>query len=198
MDRLTPRVRHLTHEGPLAVALPAVGLRAGAERAALVVGFALLTALGAQVRIPLPFTPVPISLQTFAVLLAGLVLGGGSGALSQAVYVALGTLGAPVFAGGAGTAWLFGPTGGYLMGFVLAALLVGQLSRALDARRRPWALCGVLAAGIVAVYVPGVIWLALMTGMGLGKAVVVGAVPFIPGDVLKALLAAFIWMRLPR
>ena len=186
--------------GELLVAAVSPGARLGAvaERAALVVGFALLTALGAQVRIPLPFTPVPLSLQTFAVLLAGLALGGGLGALSQAVYVALGTLGAPVFAGGAGTAWLFGPTGGYLMGFVLAALLVGQLSRALDARHRPWRLLGVLAAGIVAVYVPGVIWLALVTGMGLGKAVVVGALPFVPGDVLKALLAATIWMRLPR
>ena len=183
----------------IVIAAPAAdGLGIVVERAALVVGFALLTALGAQVRIPLPFTPVPLSLQTFAVLLAGLVLGGGSGALSQAVYVAVGTLGAPVFAGGAGTAWLFGPTGGYLMGFVLAALLVGQLSRALDARQRPWRLLGVLAAGIVAVYVPGVIWLALLTGMGLGKAVVFGALPFVPGDVLKALLAATVWMRLPR
>jgi biotin transport system substrate-specific component len=189
----------------IATAVPTAGARSGwntysspETRAALVVGFALLTALGAQVRIPLPFTPVPISLQTFAVLLAGLALGGGLGALSQAVYVVLGTLGAPVFAGGVGTAWLFGPTGGYLIGFVLAALLVGQLSRALDVRHRPWRLLGVLAAGIVAVYVPGVIWLALLTGMGLEKAVVVGALPFVPGDVLKALLAATIWMRLPR
>jgi biotin transporter BioY len=226
----------------------------------LVVGFALLTALGAQVRIPIQ--PVPITLQTFFVLLGGLMLGPNLGALAQVLYVSLGAAGAPVFAGeGVGLAYLLGPTGGYLLGFAASAWLVGQLSRALDvrpglsldlARRvnlwrgsilrpsassgraepveardgrqpfdaaqagahevgatverqakwasvpRPWRLLGVLAAGIVAVYVPGVIWLALVTGMGLGKAVVVGALPFVPGDVLKALLAASIWMRLPR
>lgn len=214
----------------------------------LVVGFALLTALGAQVRIPIQ--PVPITLQTFFVLLGGLMLGPNLGALAQVLYVSLGAAGAPVFAGeGVGRAYLLGPTGGYLLGFAASAWLVGQLIRALDVRPglsldlpgrvslwraepveardgrqpfdaaqagahevgatverqakwasvpRPWRLLGVLAAGIVAVYVPGVIWLALVTGMGLGKAVVAGVLPFVPGDVLKALLAASIWMRLPR
>jgi biotin transport system substrate-specific component len=198
MDWLTGESALERGEGLVAAVSRAAGARAVAERAALVVGFALLTALGAQVRIPLPFTPVPLSLQTFSALLAGLVLGGGLGALSQAIYVVLGTLGAPVFAGGAGTAWLLGRTGGYIMGFVLAALLVGQLSRALDVRQRPWHLLGMLAAGVVVVYVPGVIWLAIVTGIGMGKAVVVGALPFLPGDMLKAFLAVSIWVRLPR
>jgi len=223
-----------------------VRLEEASRAVLLVVGFALLTALGAQVRIPIQ--PVPITLQTFFVLLGGLMLGPNLGALAQVLYVSLGAAGAPVFAGeGVGRAYLLGPTGGYLLGFAASAWLVGQLIRVLDvrpglsldlARRvnlwrgsilrdgrqpfdaaqagahevgatverqanwasvpRPWRLLGVLAAGIVAVYVPGVIWLALVTGMGLGKAVVAGALPFVPGDVLKALLAASIWMRLPR
>jgi biotin transport system substrate-specific component len=95
----------------------------------LITLFAALTALGARVTIPLPFTPVPVTLQVLFPLLAGLLLGGKRGALSQAEYVAAGLAGFPVFAkGGSGLAYLFGPTGGYLLGFIAAAFVVGELA----------------------------------------------------------------------
>lgn len=176
-----------------------VRLEEAARAALLVVGFALLTALGAQVRIPL--TPVPITMQTFFVLLGGLMLGSRLGASAQTLYVALGALGVPMFAGrGLGFAYLLGPTGGYLVGFVAAAWLVGQLARGLDPKgpRAAWQVMAVLAAGTVAVYVPGVYWLARMTGMGFRLALVAGVLPFLPGDALKAVLAASVWLRIAR
>ncbi len=115
------------------------------------------------------------------------------------LYVALGALGAPFFAGGAlGFASLVGPTGGYLLGFVAAAWLVGQLVRGIDPKgpRAAWQVMGVLAAGTVAIYVPGVLWLAQMPGMGLGSALMAGVLPFLVGDALKVVLVASIWLRL--
>ncbi len=175
------------------------GVEETLRTAALVMGFALLTALGAQVRIPL--TPVPITMQTFFVLLGGLMLGPRLGASAQTLYVALGALGVPMFAGGAlGFAYLLGPTGGYLVGFVAAAWLVGQLARGLDPKdpRAAWQVMAVLAAGTVAIYVPGVYWLARMTGMGLRSALVAGVLPFLPTDALKAVVAASVWLRIAR
>lgn len=175
------------------------GVEEALRTAALVMGFALLTALGAQVRIPL--TPVPITMQTFFVLLGGLMLGSRLGASAQALYVGLGALGVPMFAGGAlGFAYLLGPTGGYLVGFVAAAWLVGQLARGLDPKdpRAAWQVMAVLAAGTVAIYVPGVYWLARMTGMGFRSALVAGVLPFLPTDALKAVLAASVWLRIAR
>jgi len=175
--------------------------RAGGEEvlrgAALVAGFALLTALSGRVRIPL--TPVPITMQTFFVLLGGLMLGSRLGASAQTLYLALGALGAPMFAGGAlGFAYLLGPSGGYLLGFVAAAWLVGQLARGIDPKgpRAAWQVMGVLAAGTVAIYVPGVLWLAQMPGMGLQSALMAGVLPFLLGDALKVVLVASIWLRL--
>ena len=170
-----------------------------ARAALLVVGFALLTALGARLSIPL--TPVPITMQTFFVLLGGLMLGSRLGASAQTLYVALGALGVPVFAGRAlGFACLLGPTGGYLVGFVAAAWLVGQLARGLDPKspRAAWQVMAVLAAGTVAIYVPGVYWLARVTGMGFRSALVAGVLPFLPTDALKAVLAASVWLRIAR
>ncbi len=175
------------------------GVEEALRTAALVMGFALLTALGAQVRIPL--TPVPITMQTFFVLLGGLMLGSRLGASAQTLYVALGALGVRMFAGGAlGFAYLLGPTGGYLVGFVAAAWLVGQLARGLDPKgpRAAWQVMAVLAAGTVAIYVPGVYWLARMTGMGFRSALVAGVVPFLAGDALKAVVAASVWLRIAR
>lgn len=175
------------------------GVEEALRTAALVMGFALLTALGAQVRIPL--TPVPITMQTFFVLLGGLMLGSRLGASAQTLYVGLGALGVPMFAGGAlGLAYLLGPTGGYLVGFVAAAWLVGQLARGLDPKdpRAAWKVMAVLAAGTVAIYVPGVYWLARMTGMGFRSALVAGVLPFLATDALKAVLAASVWLRIAR
>lgn len=114
---------------PSRVITGAVLPRTTVVTAALVVGFALLTALSAQIVIPLPFTPVPITGQTFAVLLSGAALGAGAGAASQGLYVLLGAVGLPFYAGGAsGWTVVTGATGGYLVGFIVAAWVVGVLA----------------------------------------------------------------------
>jgi len=155
--------------------------------AALVAGFSLLIALSAQVAIPLPFTPVPVTLQTFAVILTGCLLGSGRGALAALLYLGEGSAGLPFFSGGtAGLAHLFGPTGGYLVGCVAAALVAGLLSE-----RRPgnsWmGRLLTLAAADLAVFAFGVTWLGAFTGMA--RAVVLGFVPFVVGDALKIAVA---------
>lgn len=153
--------------------------------AAAVVGFAAATAVAAQVRLPLPFSPVPITLQTMIVLLAGASLGRRAGAGSQVLYVAAGALGAPVFAGGA--AGLGGLTAGYLLAFPLAAWLVGW---ARDRGGR-LALAAGLAAGALLILGCGAAWLAVVTGVPLLTALGAGFVPFLPGDALKV---AAVWL----
>ncbi len=154
----------------------------------LVVAGSVLIALAARVALPLPFTPVPVTGQTFAVLLVGALLGSRRGALSVGLYLAEGALGLPVFAGGAsGTARLLGPTGGYLLGFVLAAGLVGHLcERGWDRRVSTTALA--MLVGNVAIYLLGLPWLACFVGPE--KALPLGLWPFIPGDLMKIALAA--------
>lgn len=158
-----------------------------AANIALIVAGSLLTALAAQVSIPLPFTPVPITGQTFAVLLVGAVLGSRRGAASMALYVAEGLAGLPVFAGGkAGLAVLLGPTGGYLLGFIVAAFVTGWLAeRGWD--RRPLTTALAMVLGNVVIYLFGVSWLAAF--VGIERAPLLGMVPFIPGDILKIVLA---------
>ncbi len=156
--------------------------------AALVAAFALLIALSAQVFIPLPFTPVPVTLQTLTVLLAGVLLGSRRGAAAAVVYVGAGALGLPLFAaGGAGLARLAGPTGGYLLGFIAAAFAAGWLAeRGLD--RRVATMVIAMLAGNAVIYACGLPWLALY--VGLGNVLALGLVPFIVGDALKILFAA--------
>ncbi len=173
--------------------------------------FAAVTAVLAYIRIPLPFSPVPITGQTFGLMLAGLLLGPRLGALSQAVYLLMGVVGLPVFAGGqAGLAVLLGPTGGYLWGHVAGAYLAGMAAG--GASRTPGAaplapgaapaatgywrcLAGAVLGGVFGVYILGVVQLALVTGMGWQAAVLAGAVPFLPGDALKAAAAAAVAVR---
>jgi biotin transport system substrate-specific component len=152
----------------------------------LVVAGSLLTALAAQVSIPLPFTPVPITGQTFAVLLVGAALGSRRAA-GMALYVAQGLAGLPVFAGGkAGLAVLLGPTGGYLNGFIAAAFVTGWLAeRGWD--RRPLTTALAMVLGNLVIYLLSVSWLAVF--VGISKAPLLGMVPFLPGDLLKILLA---------
>lgn len=154
----------------------------------LVLSGSALIALLAQVRIPLPFSPVPITGQTFAVLLVGAALGGRRAAVSTLLYLGEGALGLPVFAGGGfGLATLVGPTGGYLIGFVPAAFLVGLLAeRGFD--RRPISALPLFLAGQIIIYTFGVLWLA--TFLGLPTALTTGLVPFLAVDAFKALLAA--------
>lgn len=156
---------------------------------ALVVGFALLTALMAQVRLPLPFTPVPVTGQTFAVLLSGAALGWRLGVASQGLYVALGTLGLPFYAGGnSGWEYATGPTGGYLVGFVAAAFVVGHLAERRQDRTVATAVPAFLT-GTVIIYLFGVSWLAWSLGVGAVEAMGLGMVPFVVGDLVKVVLA---------
>ena len=166
--------------------LPAVGWR----DAAVVVGGALLVALAAQIEIPLPFTPVPLSGQTFAVSLVGASLGSRRGALSLGLYLLLGALGAPFYAGGAGGLdTLLGPTVGYLVGFVGSAALIGALAER-RADRRPLTTFLSFLTGSLVVFACGVAGLVLTADMSPGEAVLKGVLPFIPGDLVKSALAA--------
>ncbi len=157
--------------------------------AALVLGASLVIALSAQVAIQLPFSPVPITGQTMAVLLVGALLGSRRGALAVLAYIAEGLAGLPVFAGGAaGLARLFGPTGGYLVGFVAAAFLVGWLAeRGWD--RRFGTTLAAMTLGNLVIYGVGAVWLAVFVG-GLSRAWSLGVLPFLPGDAIKIILAA--------
>ncbi len=159
--------------------------------AALVLAGSLLIALSAQVAIPLPFSPVPVTGQTMAVLLVGALLGSRRGSLAVLVYIAQGLAGMPVFAGGAaGPARLLGPTGGYLVGFVLAAYLVGLLAeRGWD--RRVGTTAAAMALGNMVIYAVGALWLAVFVG-GLVPALTAGVLPFIPGDLVKIAAAALL------
>ena len=154
----------------------------------LIVAFSLLTALSAWVSIPLPGTPVPITGQTFAVLLTGALLGPRLGLASILLYLAEGAVGLPVFHGGtSGPAVLAGPTGGYLIAYPFAAALVGALAeRGWD--RKPITMLLAMLLGSALIYAGGVGWLAHFAGWR--PAIFGGMIPFLPGDALKALLAA--------
>jgi biotin transport system substrate-specific component len=157
---------------------------------ALVIGGSLLVAMLAQVAIPLPFTPVPITGQTLGVLLVGMLLGSRRGALSIVAYLAEGAAGLPFFAGGkAGAALLVGATGGYLMGFIVAAGLVGWLAERGFDRNIPKALVA-MTLGTATILLFGVTWLSTL--IGFSQAMSLGVVPVLPGAVIKITLAALI------
>ena len=157
--------------------------------ALLVVGFSLLTAAAAQVVVPLPFTPVPLTGQTFAVLLTGALLGPRLGALAMLAYLAEGAAGLPFFRGGAGGVGHFsGATAGYLLAFPAAAYVTGALAeRGWD--RRFVTAAAAMALGSFVILACGWAWLALMFKGG-AEAFWLGVAPFLPGDVLKVALAA--------
>ncbi len=150
---------------------------------------ALFVAALAQLRVPLPFTPVPITGQTFAVLLVGAALGARRGAAALLTYLGMGALGLPFFAGGAaGITHLYGPTAGYLFGFVVAAWLAGLLAERGLERCLPQAVL-VFLAGEAVIYLFGLSWLALVLG-SFQKALLLGFLPFLIGDAIKLLAAA--------
>lgn len=143
---------------------------------------AALTAAGAYIAIPIG--PVPIVLQNLFVMLAGLLLGGRWGAISIGVYLVAGAAGMPVFAGGTGGIGKFvGPTGGYLLGFVAAAYLIGLISE--WGRGRVMIDVLAMVAGTAIIYAFGVPWLKVITGMSLSKAIAAGMLPFLIGDMIK-------------
>lgn len=174
-----------------------VALKLGLRELVMAGVFVALTTVLGYLVIPLPFSPVPITGQTFAVMLAGSLLGWRAGLVSMGLFVFLGLVGIPVFAGGAaGPGILLGPRGGYILSFPLAALMIGLLVQ--YSRRQGWGTFFVahLAGGIILVYSLGVTQLALVTGMTWKAAAIAGAIPFILGDVLKAAVAAEVARRI--
>ena len=155
-----------------------------------IIGFAALTALAAQIRFSLPWTPVPITGQTFAVLLAGAALGARAGALSQILYVVVGAFGAPVYADAQG-GWhaASGSTAGYLVGFVLSAAIVGALAERHQDRSLLTSVPAMLT-GTAVTYLTGAAWLAHSIHVSAAKAVELGVAPFLIGDAVKLVLAA--------
>ena len=157
--------------------------------------FAALTAIGAFIKIPIPINPVPITLQVFFVLLAGLVLGARWGGTSMVVYVMLGVIGLPVFSGGSsGLGILLGPTGGYIIGFVAGAFVTGLIyNKANDSKT---ATIGAMIGGLAVIYLPGVMQLSFVANMTLQQAVAVGMLPFLIGDAIKIVAALIVADRI--
>ncbi|MEX0912221.1 MAG: biotin transporter BioY [Gemmatimonadota bacterium] len=151
-----------------------------------VVSFAVLTALGAKIALPIAGTSVPFTFQPLAVLLAGAMLGARRGAASQILYLAAGLAGFPVFSG-----FLFSVTGGYLIAYPVAAFVVGSLTSTSTLRN-----LGALLAGLAVIYAGGVAWLAILTGWS--TAVVLGILPFVGADLVKVLMALVITNRIGR
>jgi biotin transport system substrate-specific component len=179
----------------LADALPTPQVRSMriAREVTLITGFALFTAALAQVRIPLGFTPVPVTGQTLAVLLAGASLGAWRGAGSQLLYWLLGMVGLPFYSNGTG-GWSVatGPTMGYLVGFIVAAAVVGRLAEYRHDRRVLTSIAA-MTMGSMIIYAFGAAWLAINLGIPLAtgeqNAIALGVTPFLVGDVIKMCLA---------
>jgi biotin transport system substrate-specific component len=164
-----------------------------AERAGAVAFVTALTAIAAQISIPLPFTPVPFTFQPMVVLLGGALLGSRLGMASQVVYLALGMAGLPVFAASPGLpqgpARLLGPTAGYLLSYPVAAFTAGWLAeRGFDRRYLTSVIA--MACGLAVVFAGGVAWLSIALSRGFAGALAIGFTPFIVADVLKLLVAA--------
>ncbi|HBT46897.1 MAG TPA: biotin transporter BioY [Peptococcaceae bacterium] len=160
--------------------------------------FAALIAVLAQVSITLPFTPVPLTGQTLGVFLAGVVLGRRLGAMAVLVYLLLGAAGLPVFArGGAGIARFFGPTGGYLWGFLAGVYLQGWITGS-SPRLSYLRAAGGMVVCLAAVYGLGVLQLAYLMKLPLSKALAMGVLPYVPLDLAKLVLAALVGVRVRR
>ncbi|WP_417587158.1 biotin transporter BioY [Pararhodobacter oceanensis] len=167
-----------------------VGAQSVLGKAMIVAAGSVLIALGAQISVPM--LPVPMTLQTLAVVLVGLTAGSRLGAGAVLAYLAEGAMGLPVFAGGgAGFAWLMGPTAGFLFGFVALAFAAGLLAERGVARGFIGTFIGVAVISAL-LYVPGVLWLTAITPLSFGGAAQAGMVPFLLGDVVKAAVAALI------
>jgi biotin transport system substrate-specific component len=190
--------------GTLLTAIAAGGEMRTGIRVASVLLITALTAAAAQVSIPLPFTPVPFTLQPMVVLLGGAALGARLGMSAQALYLLAGIAGLPVFAASAvlpqGPLRLFGPTGGFLWSYPVAAFVAGSLAeRGFD--RRYLTSVAAMTCGLAIVFACGVTWLALFArpaGIGVDAALRTGFYPFVPADIFKVLIAAAIMPSLWR
>ncbi len=156
-----------------------------------------LTGILAWIKVPLPFTPVPISAQTFGVMISGLVLPPPLAALSQLIYILLGLLGLPVFSGGqSGLGTLAGPTGGYIIGFIPAAFVISFLIKKYNPKTF-WSHSLILTLGsIVIIYFTGVLQLILVTGISPMQALISGVFSFLIGDFLKVIIGARLAKRI--
>lgn len=153
----------------------------------LVGGGAAFVGLSAQIAIPLPFTPVPLTLQTFAVLLTGAALGSMRGALSMALYAVVGMVGVPWFA--EGSSGYSAPSFGYILGFIVAAFIVGRIAEH-GATRSVARTAGLMIVGNLVIYAIGVTWLKFALGVDFATAIALGATPFLIGDAIKIAAAA--------
>jgi biotin transport system substrate-specific component len=176
-----------------AIALEKVFISSTVWNLSGIIAFTALTIVGAHISIPLPFTPVPLTLQTLFVLLAGAFLGAAAGAASQIKYMVLGAAGLPVFAGGSagGLARLLGPTGGYLVGFVAASYFLGWLLKKNDVSWTKLVLG--FAAAVIIIHSLGMLRLATLLHLPLKKAFLMGSAPFLPGEAVKIILASLVY-----
>lgn len=160
-----------------------------AKSASLIAGLVGLTAVSAQIAVPLPFTPVPLTLQTFAVLAGAAALGAQRAVIAQVSYLVLALAGLPILAGGAsGPEKVIGATGGYLIGFVVASYLVGRIAeRGATLKIRATIIAYVVGTSVI--YTFGALWLAHFTGNSISWAIGNGVVPFLIGDAIKAAAA---------
>jgi biotin transport system substrate-specific component len=193
LDRLTALERGITIGDFLVPIRVSEGIGVRVRHVALIAVGVVLIALAAQVRFYVPPNPIPYTGQTFAVLLVGGALGVKRGLAATLAYLLLGTVGLPIFAGGThGLAVLTGVTGGYLVGFLLAAALAGRLAE-FGWDRHLIGSIGAMALATVPIYLVGVPWFAYVTGMSLGAAVAQALTPFLLGDSLKILAAAVLF-----
>ncbi|MFA5316837.1 MAG: biotin transporter BioY [Dehalococcoidales bacterium] len=170
------------------------------QKVLLALGMAAVVGLAAQVRLALPFTPVPITMQTLAAMLAGVLLGRNWGGISMVIYAGLGAAGLPWFIGwSGGISHIAGPTGGYIIGFILAAMFMGYFTDKYVRSRNFVSMFGLmLVANFVLIYLPGLaqlgLWLNLVKGQAVGwsQVLVMGLYPFIAGEIVKIGIAAVV------
>jgi biotin transport system substrate-specific component len=190
LDRLPAAERGITIADFLVPIRVGERVSSRVRHVALIVAGALLIFLTARISFPVPGSPVPVTGQTFGVLLVGGALGFRRGFASTLLYVLLGVVGLPFFAEGKdGIAVILGATGGYLIGFVLAGALVGRLAE-LGWDRHLLGAVGAMAIGNVVIYVVGLPWLAVVTGQDAAGTIADGLAPFVVGDAVKLLAAA--------
>lgn len=164
--------------------------------------FAAIMAVCSFITIPLGFTPVPINLGTLGVFLAGGILGRKNGTISIGVYVLIGAVGIPVFAGfKGGLGVLAGPTGGYIIGYIIAAFIIGLMIDAFFDEEEPlgrqYLVCVIaMIAGLMACYALGTLWFIISTGTGVWASLIACVFPFLPGDALKIAAATLLVQRL--
>jgi biotin transport system substrate-specific component len=163
--------------------------------------FTALTIVLSLITIPLPFTPVPVTGQTIAVILSGALLGSRLGPLSQVLYMLIGIVGIPVFSGGrGGPGIIIGPTGGFIWGFILTSYVIGKITEVgytkLQKHSTIVLISAFLIGGIGILYTVGVTQLAIVLQLTIPEAIVVGFLPFIPGDLFKIVIASTIGIRL--